>query len=258
MTRAIPIGMCLSPERSAELAPGYDYLELTVSGALNPLQDDQSFAPRMAELRALRPPVRAFNVFVPGSIRLTGAGVDWDAASRYVDVAARRAQALGGRIIVFGSGGARNVPEGYPRTEAWDQLVRFCTICADRLEGTDVTLAIEPLNHTESNVINTYLEGVQLAGDVGRGKVKVLADIYHFMMDEEPLNDILQAPEWLAHVHLADSGRRYPGSGTYPLQRWFDILHEVDYQGMASVECRWGEDYRRESAESLEFLRRLA
>lgn len=259
MNRSIPIGMCLNPDKAAELAPGYDYLELTVSGALNPLEDDETFAPKMAALKALQPPIRAFNVFLPGkTIPVTGPNVNWEQAEQYVKRAVQRVAALGGKVIVFGSGGARNIPEDYPRAKAWGQLVHFCNLCADALQGTGVTLAIEPLNHNESNVLNTYLEGVQLARDVARDEVKVLADIYHFQVDEEPLDDILQAPEWLAHVHLADSGRRNPGSGSYPLARWFEILHEVGYQGMASVECRFGDDFARETAESLVFLRTLA
>ncbi len=259
MAQPIPIGMCINPDKVSELAPGYDYLELTVSGALNPLEDDATMAPRLASLKALQPPVRAFNVFVPGALRITGPEVDWDRLAGYVDRAVARAQALGGKIIVFGSGGARSIPEGFRRDEAWKQLVRFCNLCADRLEGSGVTLAIEPLNRKESNVLNTYLEGVRLAKDTNRpNEIKVLADIYHFMMDEEPLDDILQAPEWLAHVHLADSGRLNPGTGTYPLRRWFDILREVGYQGMASVECRFGDDYTKQTAESLAFLRPLA
>jgi len=259
MVQPIPIGMCINPDKVAALAPGYDYLELTVSGALRPLEDDATMAEPLAALAALRPPVRAFNVLVPGVVRLTGPEVDWERVRAYVDRAISRAQRLGGKVIVFGSGGARNIPDGFAREEAWGQLVRFLGICADRLRGTGVTLAIEPLNRKESNIVNTYLEGVRLAKDANRpAEVKVLADIYHFMMEEEPIDDLAQAPEWLAHVHLADSGRLNPGTGTYPLQRWFAILHDVNYEGMASVECSWGEDYTRQSAESLAFLRPLA
>ncbi len=259
MTQPIPIGMCINADQVPELSPGYAHLELSVSGALNPLEDDATMAGAMAAFGALKPPVRAFNGFVPGSVRLTGPGVDWERVRTYVDRSVDRARRLGGKVIVFGSGGARTIPEGFAREEAWGQLVRFLGVCADRLQGTGVTLAIEPLNHLESNVVNSYLEGVRLAKDANRpAEVKVLADIYHFVMDQEPLDDILQAPEWLAHVHLADSGRLNPGTGTYPLRRWFDILRDVDYRGMASVECRWGDDFTRQSAESLAFLRPLA
>ena len=97
-----------------------------------------------------------------------------------------------------------------------------------------------------------------LAKDVARDEVRVLADIYHFMMDGEPLDDIAEEPDWLAHVHLADTGRRWPGSGAYPLERLFAILKDVDYRGAASVECRWGNDFCDETARALVFLRKLA
>mgnify|MGYP001019206367 CR=1 FL=1 len=150
--------------------------------------------------------------------------------------------------------GARAVPADYPRVKAWMQLVRFLNLCADAAEDQGLTIAIEPLNRAESNIINTYLEGVQLARDVDRRGVRVLADIYHMMQDDEPLEDLLQAPEWLAHVHLADTGRRHPGSGVYPLPELLALLREIDYRGAASIECRWGDDFAAEARFSAQFL----
>ena len=258
MSKPIALGMCISPDKVAELAPGYDYLELAVSSTLAPLADDAVYAPHEAALQALRPRIRAFNVFVPKEVRLVGKDVNWEQVELYVRRALHRVANLGGDIVVFGSGGARAIPDDFSRALAWGQLVRFLNLCADYAQTEGVTIAIEPLNHTESNVLNSYPEGVQMAKDVGRREVRVLADIYHFMMDAEPLEDIANAPEWLAHVHLADTGRLHPGSGIYPLERLFAILKDVDYQGMASVECKWGDDFAGESARSLQFLRRLA
>jgi len=257
MAGQIEIGMCLAPERVPALASGYDYLELPVSTALSPLDDDASFAARGAALQALRPRVRAFNVFAPRQLRLTGDGVDWDQVETYVERALRRAGDLGGDVVVFGSGASRSVPDGFSRAIAWGQLVRFLTLCADHAARNGLVVAIEPLNKGETNILNTYPEAVRMARDVARDEVRVLADIYHFMQDGEPLDDILEAPEWLAHVHLADTGRRWPGSGSYPLERVFAILGEIDYAGKASIECSWGDDFTAESSRALRFLRAL-
>jgi hypothetical protein len=43
----------------------------------------------------------------------------------YVAKAFDRVARLGVRIVVFGSGGARRVPEGYPRDDAVRQMVDF-------------------------------------------------------------------------------------------------------------------------------------
>lgn len=258
MTTKIEIGMCLSPDKVAELAPGYDYLELSVAAALKPLVDDATFAPEMERLKALPLPVRAFNSFLPAEVRLTGPQVDWHQVDVYLQRATQRAAELGGEVIVFGSGGARAVPEGFSRDLAWAQLIRFCNLAADHAAKHDLVIAIEPLNRTETNILNSYAEGVRLAQDVHRSQIQVLADIYHFEMESEPLENLRVGAEWLVHVHLADSDRRHPGSGSYPLKEWFALLHEIGYTGRASVECRWGDDYRRETAESLRFLRELA
>lgn len=258
MSKPIEIGMCTTPDRAAAVAPGYDYLELTVASSLMPLESDEVWETHREMLQALRPRIRGFNSFVPGCVPLVGEDVDWEAVETYVARAMRRAATLGGDFIVFGSGAARMVPERFSRALAWGQLVRFCNLCATYGEREGIRLVIEPLNKTECNIINSYPEAVQLARDVDRPNVRALADIYHFMMDGEPIDDLRQAPEWLAHVHLADTGRLWPGSGSYPLEDWFAILKEGDYAGRASVECGWGDDFTDETARSLAFLRKLA
>lgn len=253
MSRRFPLGICTRPEQAAAVADAFDYLELVVAN-LAPLEDEATFAPRMQALKTSPLPIRALNSFIPAEIKVVGAAVDWPLVERYVNTAIHRAVALGAQTIVFGSGGARAVPADYPRVKAWMQLVRFLNLCADAAEDQGLTIAIEPLNRAESNIINTYLEGVQLARDVDRRSVRVLADIYHMMQDDEPLDDLLQAPEWLAHVHLADTDRRHPGSGVYPLREFFALLREVDYSGAASIECRWGDDFAAEARSSAQFL----
>jgi sugar phosphate isomerase/epimerase len=258
MSKPIAIGICVSPADASKVAPGFDYLELPLSATLVPLQDDIAFAQQEAALQALQPAVRAFNLFVPAQVKLVGESVDWESVAAYVEHALRRAARLGAEVIVFGSGGARQVPAGFPRDEAWDQLVRFLGICARRAAEHGIIIAIEPLNRRECNILNSYSEAVRLARDVEREEIRVLADLYHFMMDDEPLDDIAAEPDWLAHVHLADSGRLHPGSGSYPLERLFDILKDVGYHGRASIECGWGANYAAETAASLRFLRGLA
>lgn len=258
MHRPIPIGMCVRLEQVASLAPGYDYLEPMVTEALNPLVDDADMAPTLKRLASFQPPVRAFNVFVPAEVRLTGEGVDWQRLEAYVDRAITRASRYDTRVIVFGSGPAREVPAGFPMARAWEQLESFLRVCADRVKGTGITIAIEPLYG--GNIIRSYLEGVELAKRVGREEIKVVADIIHFARVNEPFEDILLAPEYLGHVHLSDTDRKAPpGKDEALLRRFFQLLRQVDYQGMASVEASFsGVDYSSASAQALAFLKELA
>ncbi len=258
MPKRIPIGMCGNLEEFAMLAPGYDYLEPSVARTLSPLEDDAAMAERMAALRALQPPIRAFNIFVPEAVPLTGPAVDWDRVALYVSRGLGRAATLGARVIVFGSAAARRVPDGFPYREAWGQLVRFLSICADHASAQNLTIAIEPVY--SSNIITSYLQAVALAKEVGREEIKVVADIIHFWKVNEPLEDIYRAPEYVAHVHVSDTERRAPGPADPhgAVQRLFEILHDIGYQGLASVEAQFGDDYTAESAAALAYLRDLA
>ncbi|NLD73647.1 MAG: sugar phosphate isomerase/epimerase [Chloroflexi bacterium] len=258
MPPRIPIGMCGSLEQFDRLAPGYDYLEPMVARTLNPLEDDAAVAVSLETLRLLAPPVRAFNIFVPESVRLTGPEVDWGLVSVYVQRALARAASVGGEVIVFGSGGARRVPEGFDLEEAWRQLVRFLGICAQHAEPAGITIAIEPLYN--SNIVTTYLQAAEMARQVGSSTIRVVADIIHFHRVDEPLEDIYQAPEYCAHVHLSDTERR-PPSAADPggaVVRLFEILRDIGYQRLASIEATFGDDYAGESAATLAYLRDLA
>ncbi|MFO7698277.1 MAG: sugar phosphate isomerase/epimerase family protein [Anaerolineae bacterium] len=256
MGDSIALGICASPDQAEAIASSYDYIELSFSTVLNPLMDDDAFAEQMAILKDLPLPARACNNFVASQVKLVGPSVDHDQVIRYVDRGFSRAEALGVERVVFGSGGARAVPEGYSREAAWDQLIAFCHLCSERAYP-GLVIAIEPLNRGECNIVTSFGEGVELTRAVNRPNVGVLADIYHLEVESEPVTVIHGGADVLAHVHLADSGRLYPGSGTYPLRELFDVLHGHGYTGRASVECRWGDDFAGEATRAAAFLRTI-
>jgi sugar phosphate isomerase/epimerase len=157
---------------------------------------------------------------------------------------------------VLGSAAARNVPEGFDRTRAEDQFLQALSWCADAIEGTGITLAVEPLNRKESNLINSVAEAVRFVKRINRPQIRVLADFYHMDEENEPLETLLKYGEWLAHVHLADTGRRNPGSGLYDYDRFTRLLKEIGYTGAVSAECNL-QDPESEMRRSLTFLRRF-
>lgn len=250
------IGCCGPLDRApAALAAGFDYLECPLTSLLAE-QDEAAFAPVLAAYQASPLPVHAFNIFLPRDLKVVGPEVDPERWQRYVEVALSRAQAIGARLIVFGSGAARQVPESFPRAEATAQLVEFLRGVAGVAAATGITIAIEPLNRKESNIINSVAEGVDLARQVDRPQIRVLADFYHMDEEAEPLDHIVKYKDWLAHIHVADTGRLAPGTGQYPYQTFAAQLAQAGYDGMVSVECRWN-DFSAEAGPAVEFLRRV-
>jgi len=248
-------GCCASIDKAAAVqAAGFDYLEAAVV-SLIPDEDEAAFAPILAQYQASPIPVRAFNLFLPRDLKIVGPAVDEARMRQYVARALARMQRIGASVAVFGSGGARNIPEGFPRAEAVKQIVHFLNVVADAAEETDVVIAIEPLNKKESNIINSVAEGAEIAQQVNRAPIQVLADFYHMDEDDESLNHLVEYKDWLAHIHVADTGRGAPGSGQYPYQLFADGVRQAGYKGMISIECRW-DDFEAEAPPAVEFLRR--
>jgi len=247
-------GICM-PIADAGIAhaAGFDFVEPTVR-SLSPLDPD--FDSIRAPFDSAPLPTPVFNVFVPTEIPVTGPEVDWERVESYLEAAIGRVAALTGKAIVFGSGGARRVPDGFAKQEANQQLVRFLRLAGGVAQRNDVTIVIEPLNARESNIVNSVVEGMELAQAADHPRVRLLADLYHMMEDDEPLENITTCAAWLDHVHVADTTRGAPGEGDYPYEEFFRRLHAGGYSGRLSIECRW-DDLERQAGPAGQFLRRM-
>lgn len=250
------IGCCASADRAeAVQKAGFDFIELPAAGTLQPDQDGDDFAAALPALEHLPLPVEAFNVFLPGDLKLVGPEVDTERRRRYVRHAMDRASALGGKVVVFGSAGSRRVPEGYDPLEALAQISEFLGEAGPVAERYGVTIAIEPLNRGESNILNSVPEAQELAAMVDHPSVQVLADLYHMEVESESLDHVLNTPGRLAHVHVADTGRFSPGTGQYDTPGLFRRLKQIGYNGRISIECTW-RDFEAEAPASVAFLKR--
>lgn len=256
MTTDFAIGLCAPLTQVAAAAgAGFDYLECPLVSLL-PEADEATFAPVLATFEAAPLPIRAFNIFLPGELKVVGPTVDWPRVERYVRTALKRARQVGAETVVFGSGTARQIPTGFAREAALDQLVRFLQMVAAAAEVNGLIIAIEPLNRKESNVINSVAEAVVLAERVQRPSIRVLADFYHMDEEHEALSEISRWQEWLAHIHVADTGRFAPGTGDYPYADFARELQRAAYRGKVSMECRW-QDFDAEAEPAVKFLRHV-
>jgi sugar phosphate isomerase/epimerase len=181
--------------------------------------------------------VETFNNFLPGDIRVVGPDADIPRFKAYLSRAAELLAHAAAQIIVYGSGWARNVPEGYERSRGEDEFAESLRLSADALKGTGTTLVIEPLNRRESNLVNSVAEGADFVRRVNRPEIQLLADFYHMDEEHEPLATLPANAAYLRHVYLADTGRINPGSGRYPYAAFVGALKEAGYAGRFSAEC---------------------
>ncbi|MGI4794345.1 MAG: TIM barrel protein, partial [Janthinobacterium lividum] len=170
MKPSIKIGWC-SPLEDAPLLRhcGLDFIEV----ALAPLgiESAAGLATAKARVQASVLPVEAFNNFLPGDMRVVGPDADIPRFKVYLAHAAELLAHAAAQIVVYGSGWARNVPEGYERSRAEDEFAESLRLSADGLKGTGTTLVIEPLNRKESNIVNSVAEGAAFVRRVNRPEV---------------------------------------------------------------------------------------
>ncbi|MDI9471057.1 MAG: TIM barrel protein, partial [Bacillota bacterium] len=151
------IGVCCPVTEAAQYAQlGFDYFEPALSqvGALSAADwADWLTAARQAGLPAL-----VMNVMLPGHFRLTGPDADHPAALTWLDAAFARAAQAGTTKIVFGSGGARNRPDGTDLATGLAQLTAFSRELATLAARHGLSIGLEALRSAESNILTTQAE----------------------------------------------------------------------------------------------------
>jgi sugar phosphate isomerase/epimerase len=236
-------------------AAGFDYLEENIQNFLVPEQPDAVFAENLKASRQSPLSIPSANCFLPGALKCVGPDIDEKRLDRYAQVAFKRAGHAGLRLLVFGSGGARNIPDGFSHDQAREQMVAYLRRIAPVAEAEGVTIVIEPLNRKECNFINTLNEGASIVNELDHTHVRLLADIYHMRMDDEPADAIVKHARLLAHVHVAEKeGRAAPGTSGEDFAPYLDALREGNYRGAISYECGW-KDFAAQAADSLKSFR---
>jgi D-psicose/D-tagatose/L-ribulose 3-epimerase len=254
-TGSVEVGVCA---KSADLENavhyGFDYLEPSLAEISE--MDDIKFAAFKA--RVLASPIRceSFNSFIR-TLRVVGHDVDHAALQVYLERSLERASQLGGSVVVWGSAGSRNVPPGYSRERAWEQMKDFLRRAGGIAKSKGIVIAIEPLRKKESNIINTGAEALRLVRETGHPNVKMIIDYYHLREENEDPQIVWDARKEIVHFHFANpTGRLWPkDAGEDPLYgRFFALLKRIHFRGGISIEGRG--TFASDAAASVEFFRR--
>ncbi len=247
-------GICTQISRAEMVSKlGYDYLEVSAAG-LAEMTDDE-FKAFCAENAAAPIHAETTNCLFPGTIRLTGEEADPHIIEEYIDSVFSRMERVGIKVAVFGSSGSRNVPDGFDRAKAWEQLTVVGRMLGDKAAEHGITVALEPLRNGETNIINTQLEGLKLVRDVDHPNFKLLCDYYHLMQENGTAEDVRVCGDSIVHIHIAkpdDRKAMYEGDGA-DYMTFFKALHDIGYDARISFEGGV-DDYETELPRMLKVL----
>jgi hydroxypyruvate isomerase len=133
-----------------------------------------------------------------------------------------------------------NAIAGVSRAEQKQAVIDNLKAAADKLEGTELTLVVEPLNPVNhaGYFLVTSAEANEIMKAVGSPHVKILFDIYHQQISEGNLiNNIRAYWDEIAYFQVGDvPGRREPTSGEINYRNVFKAIHDKGYTGFLGME----------------------
>ncbi len=250
----IRLGVCTDVKNINEAAEiGFDYLEFSLAKLASLTEEEYREVCDIVDNAPIK--VEACNGMLPGDIKVVGEQVNAQIIHDYLDKAFARARRIGAKVVVFGSGASRRVPDGFDTSVAWRQIGNYLRMVQRHAMENDITVVIEPLRAVECNIMNYVSEATLMASLIQMPNIAVLADTFHMAMGSEPLSSLTMAGSLLKHMHIANAiGRKYPKTGDGErYQEIFETLKEMGYEGRVSVEAGC-EDFSREARQAFEVL----
>lgn len=252
------IGCCTSINHISVLESlGYDFIDLP--GAILCDLSKEEFDRVRIRLQNSRLKCMAFHASVPTRIKITGDLANSTVNREYLRKLMNCADQLGVRFVGIGSPNSRAIPACYDRKKADEQMIEFLNTACD-YAGENTMVLLEPVNRTETNYVNSVTEAMKIVTQVNHRKIGILFDVYHFLMEKEPLETI--TPELInlvKYMHIA-----VPNSRTFPDIEHFQMLKtvvdramELGYRGDISVEAVT-ENFEVDAKEVLAILRKFS
>lgn len=226
---------------AAMKAAGAEFLTEGVDRVLVPDKSAAEFELILEKLRAAPLPVMACGGFIrPAHLRCVGADANPDKVLEWAATCFTRLKKIGGKFIVFGSGSARQLKEGWQLEKADEQFVALLKGMGPLAAASGVIVVMEQLREKECNYINRIAHGARLIRAAGHPHIRMLADLYHMVCMGDTPEDLAAAMDVVAHIEIAEKqGRTLPGVAGDDFRPFFKVLRKHNYQGAISIEGKW-------------------
>lgn len=133
-------------------------------------------------------------------------------------------------------GKARMVPPEQRKKE-WDLAVSNLRKVCEMAGPRGLSIALEPLNRFESDLVNTAEDVVRMAQEIDHPSARVMLDSFHMTIEERDIEQaILATGDKLIHVQVSENYRGTPGTGLTPWAAFKSGIEKVGYQGVISIE----------------------
>jgi len=171
----------------------------------------------------------------------------WDYVGRLIDLCAELAHISHSQrsVIVFGSPKQRSSNGGLSAQECVDIFRDELARAAPRAEAGGVTLLLEALSPSQTDVVTSLAEAVAIVEQIQSPAVQTMFDVHNAIDESEPHTELVRKfKSHIRHVHVNEMDGREPGMGDYPFDALLATLADIEYPGWVSVEAF---DFSRDS-----------
>lgn len=243
-------------ELDAAAGKDIDYVEPTIVGNLVVQGPDGRWVENPEYRGAERSP--SFAILFPGDVPIADPSTPIEQAIGYLQdvLEVIGAHAEDAAKIVLGSGAARTIPDGADRVAAERRFADVLIAARDIARRNGVRIVLEPLHSGETNLLNSIGEAVAFLDRFGIDGVEVVADLFHIVHEQEPLSEVERLAPRIGHAHIADTDRRPPGQGDWPMREFVQALRRGGYAGDITIEAYW-QDVDAELADAIATLKSI-
>lgn len=220
-------------------AAGFSCMLESVARLVSPLTvSDEQFEKNRLLFQHMQTPIYAFNIFIPGELKVVGPKVEEGKVLAYVEKVMQRLRTTETKVIVWGSGGSRSLPDGWDKKVAFKQIIAIGKKIAALGEQYGIVVAMESLNSTECNFITSVKEALYVVKKVNHPNLRLTIDIYHMLKDNEGPEIIYKTKKYLYHVEIAErEGRTAPGVAGTDFKPYLLPLAKNGYRNKIIIEA---------------------
>lgn len=125
-----------------------------------------------------------------------------------------------------------------PPTDEVDRTAEGLHYLADYAERKGLKIALEPMSHFRTHVVNTPEQVMTLIAKADHPNLYVLFDTYHMITEIRDYAESIQAVrDRLWAIHACENDRGIPGGGLVPWDAVFLALRQTGFQGYVIFEA---------------------
>jgi D-psicose/D-tagatose/L-ribulose 3-epimerase len=129
------------------------------------------------------------------------------------------------------------LPSHRPTKQEWAWAVEAFVAVCESLRSDKLTIAIEPVNRSETFFLRTAKEAKAFCEAIGHDNVGVTIDTFHSNIEEQNIaRAIGSLGSSLRHIHMSENDRGLLGAGHVGFKEILNVLKQSGYRGFLMIE----------------------